>query len=140
MNYEIEDNVDFYKLLNMDSNENNMNFDLSNNNLCLITYEHLTENSISLPCNHNFNFLPLYNEVYNQKKMNNKYLDIARLKINQIMCPYCRNISNNLLPYIPYKNVKIIRGVNSPEKFCMKNFPVFLIRTLLKNLEPISQI
>ena len=118
MNYVIEDNLDFYNLLNQSSQEINND---SSNNICLITYEKLTENSIVLDCKHNFNYFPLYQEIINQKKNFNKYFDINKLKINEIKCPYCRNINNKLLPYIPYKNVKKISGVNSPENLCMEN-------------------
>jgi len=119
MNYEIEDNLDFYTLLNTSNKE--LENDISNNNLCLITYEKLTDNSITLDCNHSFNYYPLYKEIYNQKKNFNKYFDINKLKINEIKCPYCRNINDKLLPYIPYKNVKKTSGVNYPENLCMKN-------------------
>ena len=104
MNYEIEGNLDFYSLLNTSNKE--LENDISNNNLCLISYEKLTDNSITLDCKHSFNYYPLYQEIYNQKRNFNKYFDINKLKINEIKCPYCRNINNKLIPYIPYKNVK----------------------------------
>lgn len=119
MNYEIEDKLDFYNLLNNSSQD--LTSDISNNNICLITYEKLTDNSITLLCNHSFNYYPLYREIYNQKKNFNKYFDINKLKINEFKCPYCRNINTQLLPYIPYKNVNKISGVNYPENLCMKN-------------------
>lgn len=119
MNYEIEDKLDFYNLLNNSSQD--LTSDISNNNICLITYEKLTDNSITLLCNHSFNYYPLYREIYNQKKNFNKYFDINKLKINEFTCPYCRNININLIPYIPYKNVKKTSGVNYPENLCMKN-------------------
>ena len=66
MNYEIEDNLDFYTLLNSSNKE--LENDISNNNLCLISYEKLTDNSITLDCKHSFNYYPLYQEIYNQKR------------------------------------------------------------------------
>ena len=36
--------------------------------------------------------------------------------MNQIKCPYCRKIHNNLLPFDVDNK---IRGVNCPEKYCM---------------------
>ena len=39
MNYEIEDNLDFYSLLNTSNKQ--LENDISNNNLCLITYENI---------------------------------------------------------------------------------------------------
>lgn len=119
MNYVIEDKLDFYNLLNNSNKQ--LEDDISNNNLCLISYEKLTDNSITLNCKHRFNYYPLYQEIYNQKRNFNKYFDINKLKINEIKCPYCRNINDKLLPYIPYKNVKKILGVNYPENLCIKN-------------------
>jgi hypothetical protein len=119
MNYVIEDNLDFYTLLNTSNKE--LENDISNNNLCLISYEKLTDNSITLYCKHSFNYFPLYQDIINQKKNFNKYFDINKLKINEIKCPYCRITSDKLIPYIPYKNVKKISGVNYPENLCMKN-------------------
>ena len=119
MNYEIEGNLDFYNLLNTSDKE--LENDISNNNICLITYEKLTDNSITLDCKHSFNYYPLYQEIYNQKRNFNKYFDINKLQINEIKCPYCRSINDKLIPYIPYKNVKKTSGVNFPEKLCMKN-------------------
>ena len=119
MNYEIEGNLDFYNLLNTSDKE--LENDISNNNICLITYEKLTDNSITLNCKHSFNYYPLYQEIYNQKRNFNKYFDINKLKINEIKCPYCRNINDKLLPYIPYKNVKKTSGVNYPDNLCIKN-------------------
>ena len=46
-------------------------------------------------------------------------MDNNRLKINEIKCPYCRNISNKLLPFYKYYNVNYIRGVNGPINFTM---------------------
>jgi len=119
MNYEIEGNLDFYNLLNTSDKE--LENDISNNNICLITNEKLTDNSITLDCKHSFNYYPLYQEIYNQKRNFNKYFDINKLQINEIKCPYCRYINDKLIPYIPYKNVKKTSGVNFPEKLCMKN-------------------
>ena len=88
-------------------------------NICLITKEELIVNSIKLPCNHSFNYIPLYREVCNQKKSNQKNLETQVLGLNQIKCPYCRTKFSNLLPYINIKGVNKIRGVNSPIKYSM---------------------
>ena len=45
------------------------------------------------------NLLPLYNEVIKQKTVINTF-EITHLKINEIKCPYCREITSKLLPYI----------------------------------------
>tara|TARA_Y100000992_G_C21037398_1_gene383294 strand:- start:54 stop:641 length:588 start_codon:yes stop_codon:yes gene_type:complete len=109
-NYIIEDDIDFYKELNMSSCKNI-------NDTCLITNEPLTNNSITLPCNHKFNYLPLYREICKQKNNYNS-LEITKLKHYQIKCPYCRLIINNLLPYnSEVEGVSKTRYVNSPSKY-----------------------
>ena len=92
-NYIIEDDIDFYKELNISSKN-----DFSDT--CLISNEPLTKNSITLPCNHTFNYLPLYKEICKQK---NNYNSL---------------IINNLLPFNPdVEGVSKIRYVNSPSKY-----------------------
>lgn len=109
MNYIIEDNIDFYKEL-----EKSPITDISK---CLISHTILDNNHITLPCNHTFNYKPLFYEVSNQKKYN--HLEIIHLKENQIKCPYCRSVSEKLLPYYQCYNIPLIRGVNYPYKFAM---------------------
>ena len=53
--------TEFYEELSINNNE-------SHDNVCLITKSELIEYSIKLPCNHSFNYLPLYSEICNQKK------------------------------------------------------------------------
>jgi len=91
--------------------------DIDLNNRCLISQEVLDENYIKLSCNHSFNYIHLYNEIYYQKIK--KILDNKKLKIFQIKCPYCREKSDFLLPYYKYYNVKDIRGVTNPTRFCL---------------------
>lgn len=83
--------------------------------ICLISKEPLEEYNLKLPCGHVFNYISLYKEVIMQKK--NPSL---RLKKYQIQCPYCRTIINNILPYINHSEVKRIIGINSPEKYVLK--------------------
>ena len=64
-----------------------------------------------------FNYLSLYNEVCNQKK--GSYMETTHLTIYQIKCPYCRSITNKLLPYIEHNDVTYKKGVNYPTKYCM---------------------
>ena len=100
----------FYDMLNEDSDD-----DI--NNICCITQESLNSNYIKLECNHTFNYMPIYNEIINQKKMISSYNSI-RLRVNQIQCPYCRNIQNKLLPL--RGEVDKIYGVNYPDRYTMK--------------------
>jgi hypothetical protein len=115
MNYIIEDNFNFFEELKNSEEENS-----SSENICLLSNQLLDKNAITLECNHKFNFLPLYNEIVQQKNYNN--LETTRLKSYQIKCPYCRLVSNKLLPHIKINDkTKFIFGVNSPSNLCMIN-------------------
>jgi hypothetical protein len=57
--------------------------------------------------------VPLYNEVVGQKNKQSNVYEVTKLSSNQIKCPYCRAITNKLLPHIPYPFVKVIKNVNS---------------------------
>ena len=119
-NYIIEGNVDFFKMINETDENNNVEneiIDDENAKVCLITNEPLTEYHTTLGCGHSFNYLPLYNEVYTQKKIRNR-LEVTQLSKTQIKCPYCRNVQNNLLPFIPLIISTRVDGVNHPIKYC----------------------
>lgn len=109
MNYIIEDGINFYDELYNADNENS-------ENTCMLSGETFTENSIDLSCGHKFNYLPLYNEIIEQKYgTGNKKM----LHVNEFLCPYCRSKNKYLLPYIP--NTKKINGVNFPTKYVMSH-------------------
>ena len=110
MNYIIEDNLDFKAALASDLTEEQ--------SICLISQQPLTKSHIQLPCKHTFNYKPLYKEIYVQKTVRNLY-ETVRLKINEVKCPYCRSISEHLLPYLPSEERERKNGVNSPAKYCM---------------------
>jgi hypothetical protein len=119
MNYILEDNFDFYTILGKQLIDSSTNYNKENeNDICLISREKLIHNHISLPCNHKFNYLPLYHEIINQKKKYSKTWN-KFLATSQIKCPYCRSIYNKLIPYVPLDNVVKIRGINHPPKYCM---------------------
>lgn len=109
---------DFFQELNSIDEKKNIENN-SEDNKCLITNTELTTNYIELPCSHKFNYMPLYKEVLNQKKRNNRTLDVVHLRIHQMKCPYCRTIFDNLLPYIQMDGVEKCRGVNAPIKYSM---------------------
>lgn len=83
---------------------------------CLITNQKLIEPFITLDCKHKFNYDAIYKEVMQQKTKING-LETTKLKLYQIKCPYCRHITDNLLP--PRKGFQTIFGVNAPLKYCM---------------------
>lgn len=107
--------MNFYNLLNNDD------FDIeeASTEQCLISQDSLDLNYITLDCNHKFNFLPLYFEIKKQKTIKNHF-ETTNLKLNEIKCPYCRTITNKLLPYRDISGIEYIRGVNYPSKYCIK--------------------
>lgn len=115
MNYVIEGNLNFYELLN------NYTESVKDKDKCLITNLDLDDNFITLSCGHKFNYYPLYQEIIKQKTIPN-LSEVTRLKLNQIKCPYCREITNNLLPFINLENVDKIWGVNQPKKYSLTQF------------------
>ncbi len=115
MNIILEGGVNFYDELNKSDSD----VDDEEEECCLITNYPLDKNSITLQCNHKFNLLPLYKEVCNQK-CKASHLEIKKLKMNEIKCPYCRQRHNKLLPHVKLNNtMSYIHGVNSPEEYCM---------------------
>ena len=76
MNYKIESNIDFYAELNKELNDNNIN---SEKQHCLLSNNILEDNYITLDCSHSFNYLPLYNEICEQKNMYFEFDDARRI-------------------------------------------------------------
>jgi len=116
MNIVLEGNINFYdELHNLDSDNED------DEEVCLITNSPLDKNHIVLPCKHKFNFIPLYKEVLNQKTCTlTSHLNIDKLLINEIKCPYCRQKTKQILPHIKLNNdMCYYVGVNSPEEYCM---------------------
>lgn len=92
----------FYAELNNDSAHTNNEED--ENNKCLISNLPLDETAIELSCGHKFNYLYIYLEALNSKKTSYSQYNIGsklKLGINQIRCPYCRTVFDNLLP-VPF--------------------------------------
>ena len=108
---------DFYKMLNgsMDCKDN------ATVETCLITRQPCSKNIIKLPCGHTFDYINILREIYVQKCVNSKKkINVVRMGVGQIQCPYCRTIHTGLLPYYPIKGAKRLYGVNSPAKYAMK--------------------
>ena len=112
-NYIIEDSdFDFFKELSNVSKDNENIV-----NQCFLSNEPLSYNSITLDCKHTFNYNPLYKEIYTAKYILNTQSRYSSF----IKCPYCRTITNKLLPYIPLDDCKQkLVGVNRPIEFCQK--------------------
>ena len=107
--YIVESNIDFYlELSKFDSGDVD-----ELNNTCLITNMPLTDRNVKLNCGHMFNYIPLFNDIRNHKtKFNNMESSAGTLKLNQIRCPYCRNIQEGVLPYYEDLGVQLMNGVN----------------------------
>jgi len=114
MKYTIEGNIDFYKQLSTLSDDENENTE--DNNCCMITNMPLQEYFVKLNCGHQFNYGAIFKDLINyKKKFNNLEQNKYKLKKNEIRCPYCRKIQNELLPY--YENLSYPKeyGVNCLE-------------------------
>jgi len=109
--YNIEGNIDFFSELYKSLDDTN-NLE-SDSNHCLITNKPLSDKFVELICGHKFNYIPLYNDIYNhKKKFNNMEGSETSLKSNEIRCPYCRKKQVGVLPYYPDLIKEKIYGVN----------------------------
>ena len=123
-NYIFEGDIDVYAELNKIINDEDVtnNIEVSDSQ-CLISGDELNKHHVRLNCGHSFNYIPLLNEVKNQKQRwyIGKYIAGChqRLTLGQIKCPFCRNVQNELLPYIPELCDIKLNGVNHPLKYCM---------------------
>jgi len=87
---------------------------------CLISNEPLHLFCVSLECGHKFNYEPLYQEVLRQKGRLGVHNYHEKIGLNQIKCPYCRTLTNRLLPCIgQHPVIKRLVGVNAPASACM---------------------
>ena len=117
--YEVED-LDFFAALKNIQQSGATDHEMENENTCLITNSPLDPFHIVLACKHKFNYEPLYQEVLRQKGSFGMHAYYEKIGIRQIKCPYCRTITNELLPYIGlHPTIKRLAGVNSPVSMCM---------------------
>lgn len=91
----------------------------TDDNICLISKEKLHPNHITLKCNHKFNYIHIYKEVLYQKTKSNPIYEVTKLQSYQIKCPYCRTITNKLLPFIPYPSVRLSKSIHSVDPDCI---------------------
>ena len=124
MKYNIEGGINFYDELNKSLKDDKDDKDEMME--CLITCMPLTENHITLECNHKFNYIALYKEIVKQKLVYKTYSqhtlnakDMQKFReVKQdyfIRCPYCRNIQFDILPYYPEMTLPEIYGINSTD-------------------------
>jgi hypothetical protein len=119
--YNIEGNINFYDELFKSLDDSD---DEDDSKLCQITGLPLDDKSVTLECNHHFNYDALYRELCKQK-FDFKTYEIHHLSKNEqikflatkldyyIKCPYCRNISFSILPYYEELGLKKKYGINS---------------------------
>jgi len=125
--YEVEDDLhlDFFEALKTMQQEATVlppsaSSSSDDNNVCLITNEPLNSFHVCLQCGHKFNYEPLYQEVLRQKGRMGIHNYHEKIDVNQIKCPYCRTMTNKLLPFIgQHPVIKRLAGVNSPAHMCM---------------------
>ena len=129
MNYSVEDNLDldfFEALKKMQQPSSQKHHDKGNDNVCLITDEPLTAFHVQLECGHKFNYEPLYQEALRQKGRMGMHNYYEKIGTHQIKCPYCRSMTNHLLPYIgnsPHPVIRRLIGVNAPAHMCLPGAP-----------------
>lgn len=137
MQYTVEDDgdIDFFEALKKISHPNakaNATTDINDththadDNSCLITYQPLNAFHVQLKCGHKFNYEPLYQEVIRQKGRLGTHSFHQHIASHEMKCPYCRSMTNRLLPYIgtsPHPVIKRITGVNAPAHMCMPGVP-----------------
>ena len=152
MKYKIEGNIDFfselYKSLDVEDNQNKIE---SDNNLCLITNQLLTEKFVELNCTHKFNYIPLYNDIYNHKqKFNNMEGTASTLKVNEIRCPYCRKKQVGVLPYyselisaktngVNFYDDTIVQNNTQPSMYCFGKCE-FIVDPLITNFNTTNNL
>jgi uncharacterized Zn finger protein (UPF0148 family) len=109
--YNIEGNIDFFsELYKSLDDETKLESDI---NLCLITNQPLIDKFVELTCGHKFNYIPLFNDIYNhKKKFNLMEGKSTSLKVNEIRCPYCRKRQIGVLPYYEELIKEKTNGVN----------------------------
>jgi len=120
---ETETSADLFNSLLKESMEIENTVIENDNDVCLITGEKLKDKYITLECNHKFNYDALFNDVKQWKSnyKNKGYCITYNIHFKrQISCPYCRQITNGLLPYYSELNsvsYQKIWYVNWPQRY-----------------------
>ena len=91
--------------------------------ICLVTGAPLTENHVTLACGHKFNYGAIYNELRLMREWSGRPYDTNYVGQREMRCPYCREITPGLLPYVPSIVDKRVSGVNAPQAFCIGQVP-----------------
>lgn len=89
--------------------------------VCMISGEPIQENAITLSCGHCFNYKTLFSDVSEMRRTAGRLYDTGYVSKREIRCPYCRQVTTGILPYIPTLVKDKVNGVNAPQKYCMKH-------------------
>jgi hypothetical protein len=106
-NYIIEDDFDFWSEVNADVD--------NENTLCMLTKTPLSDNHVTLPCGHKFNYIGLVKES-TSSRVRRKYRSINFVPSGYTKCPYCRKHHRGLILWIPDHDVTHIDGVTTMAK------------------------
>jgi hypothetical protein len=139
LKYIIEGGINFYEELYKSLDEPDQDNDIET---CQITGLPLEERFVTMECNHKFNYVALYTEIYKQKFVFQTYkfsslTDSDQIKFKDakkdyfIKCPYCRSIQFTLLPYYDDSALDKRYGINSLEK--TNNDSQFIINPNISN-------
>ena len=91
--------------------------------ICLVTGAPLAENHVTLGCGHKFNYGAIFNELRLMREWSGRPYDTNYVGPREMRCPYCREITPGLLPYVPSIVDKRVSGVNAPQAFCIGQVP-----------------
>jgi len=72
---------------------------------CLISKEPII-NKITLPCNHSYEYVYLYEEIKQQKQRHKSYFK----------CPYCRTMYTGTIPYYEIEDIEKIPYINGNDR------------------------
>lgn len=81
---------------------------------CLVTGDELGPNHVKLDCGHKFNYMAIYNELRMLRSWSGRPYDTNYVTKGEIRCPYCREVTKGVLPYVPTAVPVLTRGLNSP--------------------------
>ena len=80
--YNIEGGIDFFaELYKSLDNEESKEKTEEDNNKCLISNQLLTDKHVTMKCGHKFNYIPLYYDILNHKKMNCFLLSLYKIML-----------------------------------------------------------
>lgn len=108
-------------------NQNNDSKEEIQMDVCLITNEILTKDYIKLPCNHSFNYVPL------MKDLHSKNIKHSKNACYLLLCPYCRTVQTDSLPYHKKYGIAYMKGVHiSKEEIAKQKAEEKMQKELLK--------